>query len=216
MKDAALELVLRRDRMVVLAALGALVVLAWAYVLCLAAAMDGDHTAMTDMSGMDMVEMAGPSLRAWGATEFTFLFFMWAAMMVGMMLPSAAPMVLIYARVARQAHAQGKPFAPTAWFAGGYLLAWTIFALLATVVQRALEHALLLTPMMVSASTAVGGAILIAAGVYQWTPSRTPACRNVSPRSSSFSGMVDSAANRRRRSGLGPNTDFTALGAAGR
>jgi predicted metal-binding membrane protein len=170
MKDAALELVLRRDRMVVLAALGALVVLAWAYVLCLAAAMDGDHTAMTDMSGMDMVEMAGPSLRAWGATEFTFLFFMWAAMMVGMMLPSVAPMVLIYARVARQAHAQGKPFAPTAWFAGGYLLAWTIFALLATVVQRALEHALLLTPMMVSASTAVGGAILIAAGVYQWTP----------------------------------------------
>ena len=175
MRDAALELVLRRDRMVVLAALGALVVLAWAYVLWLAAAMDGNHAAMTDMSGMemagmDMAEMAGPGPRPWGVTEFAFMFVMWAVMMVGMMLPSAAPMVLIYARVARQAHTQGKPFAPTAWFAGGYLLAWITFALLATIVQWALERALLLTPMMESASTAVGGAILIAAGLYQWTP----------------------------------------------
>jgi predicted metal-binding membrane protein len=175
MRDTALELVLRRDRMVVLAALGVVAALAWAYVLWLAAAMDGDHTAMADMSGMemsgmDMAEMAGPGLHAWGAPEFAFLFVMWAVMMVGMMLPSATPMVLIYARVARQAHAQGKPFAPTAWFAGGYLLAWTIFALLATIVQWALERALLLTPMMESASTALGGAILIAAGLYQWTP----------------------------------------------
>jgi predicted metal-binding membrane protein len=175
MTDAPLELVLRRDRAVVLAALGVLAALAWAYVVWLAAAMDGDHMAMTDMSGMgmsgmDMAEMAGPSLRAWGAPEFAFMFVMWAVMMVGMMLPSAAPMVLIYARVARQAHARNKPFAGTAWFAGGYLLAWIIFALLATVVQWSLEHALLLTPEMESASTTVGGAILIAVGLYQWTP----------------------------------------------
>ncbi|MBM1173854.1 DUF2182 domain-containing protein [Microvirga arabica] len=175
MTDAALDLVLRRDRVVVLAALGALAALAWAYVLWLAAAMDGSHTAMTDMSGMgmsemNMAEMAGPSLRAWGATDFGFMFAMWAVMMVGMMLPSAAPMVLIYAGVARQAQARHKPFAATAWFVGGYLLAWTIFALVATLVQWSLEQALVLTPMMKSASTALGGAILIAAGVYQWTP----------------------------------------------
>ena len=175
MTDAALELVLRRDRVVVLAALGALAALAWAYVLWLAATMDADHAAMPDMSvmgmsGMDMAEMVGPSLRGWGATELAFMFAMWAIMMAGMMLPSAAPMVLIYARVARQAQARHKPFAATAWFAGGYLLAWTIFALVATVVQWLLEQALLLTPMIMSASTALGGAILFATGVYQWTP----------------------------------------------
>lgn len=172
MKDTALELVLRRDRAVFLAALGVLAALAWAYVLWLAASMEGDHTAMTDMSGMSMagMDMARPGPRPWGVTEFAFMFVMWAVMMVGMMLPSAAPMVLIYARIACQAHTQGKPFAPTAWFAGGYLLAWITFALLATIVQWALERALLLTPMMESASTAVGGAILIAAGLYQWTP----------------------------------------------
>jgi predicted metal-binding membrane protein len=174
MTDAALELVLRRDRAVVLAALGVLAALAWTYVLWLAA-MDGRHTAMTDMSGtgmsgMDMAKMAGPGLRAWSAPEFAFMFVMWAVMMVGMMLPSAAPMVLIYAGVARQAQARHRPFAATAWFAGGYLLAWTLFALLATLVQWSLEHALLLTPMMASASTALGGAILVAVGLYQWTP----------------------------------------------
>jgi predicted metal-binding membrane protein len=91
-------------------------------------------------------------------------------MMIGMMLPSAAPMILIYARVARQALAQGKPFAATAWFAAGYLLAWTAFALVATIGQWALESVLLLTPTMASASTALGALVLIAAGLYQWTP----------------------------------------------
>jgi len=174
MTDATLDLVLRRDRMVVLAALGALAALAWAYVLWLAT-QEAGHAAMADMSGMgmsgmDMAEMAGPSLHAWGAAEFGFMFVMWTVMMVGMMLPSAAPMILIYAGVARQAQARHQPFAATAWFAGGYLLAWTIFALVATLVQWALEQALVLTPMIKTASTALGGVILIAAGVYQWTP----------------------------------------------
>jgi predicted metal-binding membrane protein len=52
------------------------------------------------------------------------VFLMWAVMMVGMMAPSAAPMILMYARVGRQGKAQGKPFAATGWFAAGYLFAW--------------------------------------------------------------------------------------------
>jgi predicted metal-binding membrane protein len=65
---------------------------------------------------------------------------------------------------------QGKPFAGSAWFAGGYLLAWTAFSLVATSAQWALERAALLTPMMESASNRLGAAVLILAGIYQWAP----------------------------------------------
>ncbi len=174
MSDAALETILRRDRAVVLAALIAVAALAWAYVVRLATTMHLNPAAMSGMSGMNMAgneqAMVHPGLRSWGAVDFLFMFSMWAVMMVGMMLPSAAPMILIYARVARQAVAQGKPFATTAWFASGYLLAWTAFALVATLAQWALESALLLTPAMASATGVFGGIVLIAAGIYQWTP----------------------------------------------
>jgi predicted metal-binding membrane protein len=79
-------------------------------------------------------------------------------------------MILIYARVGRQAASKGQPFAASSWFAAGYLLAWTAFALIATSAQWALERAALLTPMMQSASNVLGGFVLIAAGLYQWTP----------------------------------------------
>jgi predicted metal-binding membrane protein len=175
MSEAALEAVLRRDRTVVLAALAAVTAAAWLYVLGLGAAMHPEGAAMGGASGMEAASMSmagtvAPSLGPWGAGDFGFMFAMWALMMVGMMLPSAAPMILLYARVARQAATRGKPFAATAWFAGGYVLAWTAFALLATLAQWALERAVLLTPMMATSSAALGGAILIAAGLYQWTP----------------------------------------------
>ena len=57
---------------------------------------------------------------------------------------------------------ESQPFASTAWFAGGYLLAWTAFSLAATSAQWALERAALLTPMMASASKILGGVLLIA------------------------------------------------------
>jgi predicted metal-binding membrane protein len=173
MSDTALEAVLRHDRAVVLAALVAITALAWAYLIHLA--MPPEAASMSGMAGMNMpgmniAEMAGPGLAPWGGADFWFMFLMWAVMMVGMMLPSAAPMVLIHARVARQALARGQPFAATAWFASGYLLTWTVFALVATTVQWALESAMLLTPTMASASSGFGACLLIAAGIYQWTP----------------------------------------------
>ncbi len=112
-----LEAVLRRDRAVVSAALAVIAALAWAYLLWLSANMVGAEPEMPgmsmpgmDMSGMDMPGMLAPEFRPWSAGEFAFTFGMWAVMMVGMMTPSAAPMVLIYAAVGRQASAQGKPF----------------------------------------------------------------------------------------------------------
>jgi predicted metal-binding membrane protein len=187
MTDAVLETVLRRDRAIVLVALAGLTATAWAYVLWLAFTMQmGDMSAGSsmstpsnvpamDMPGMkpnagDAASMLAPVLAPWSLGYALFMFIMWAVMMVGMMTPSATPMVLIYARVGRQAAQQGKPFASTAWFASGYLASWIVFSILATGAQWGLERAALLTPMMASASPVFGGLVLIAAGLYQWTP----------------------------------------------
>ncbi|HEY2383967.1 MAG TPA: DUF2182 domain-containing protein [Terriglobia bacterium] len=171
MASAAIETLLRRDRLVVVTALGAVTLLAWAYIIRLALQMD--MTGM-DMTGFRMaVAAAGmvmrPAFEPWSAAEFAFTFAMWAIMMIGMMTPSAAPMVLLYARVARQAAIDGKPFAPTAWFFGGYVLIWTGFSLLATVAQWLLDRAAMLTPAMSSANALLGAGVLIACGVYQWS-----------------------------------------------
>ena len=173
MADAAIEAVLRRDRVIVAAALVMLTALAWAYVWWLGTDMD---MGGMDMSGFRMIPagmgLMMPTSAPWTATEFAFVFAMWAVMMIGMMAPSATPMILIYARVGRQAARQGKPLAASAYFAAGYLLTWTGFAVAATSAQWALERAALLTPMMAAASDMFSGAVLIAAGVYQWTPLR--------------------------------------------
>ena len=88
--DGALEAVLRRDRLIVAIALGMVAALAWAYVFWLAADMD---MGGMDMSGFRMVPaglgMMAPAAAPWSAVEFTFVFVMWAVMMVGMMAPSA-------------------------------------------------------------------------------------------------------------------------------
>jgi predicted metal-binding membrane protein len=126
-----------------------------------------------DMSGIRMIPagrgLMAPQAWSWRPIEFAYVFSMWAVMMVGMMTPSVTPMVLIYATVARKAAVDGKPFAPTTWFAGGYLVAWIGFSVLATIAQWALERAAMLTPMMESSSRTLGGLVLIAAGIYQWT-----------------------------------------------
>ena len=70
----------------------------------------------------------------------------------------------------RLVHDDGKPFVATGWFAGGYVTCWIGFSVIATFVQWALDRALLLTPMMASASQPLGGIVLICVGLYQWTP----------------------------------------------
>src|SRR6266446_6111251 len=147
MTGAAMETVLRRDRLIVAAALALMTGLAWAYVWWLAADMD---MGGMDMSGFRMIPAGRgwmmPTTAPWTAMEFGLVFAMWAVMMIGMMMPSAAPMILIYARIGREA------------------------ARTATVAQWALERSALLTATMEGASDIISGAVLIAAGLYQWTP----------------------------------------------
>jgi predicted metal-binding membrane protein len=141
---------------------------------------------------------------------------MWVLMMIGMMTSSVAPMILIYARVGRQAATQDKPFAASGWFAAGYLLAWTGISLVATSLQWALERAALLTPMMESASNILSAIVLILAGLYQWTPLRKRAWPIANPRSSLSSGRAAFAATRGAPSRSASGTGFIASAAAGR
>jgi predicted metal-binding membrane protein len=169
MEDPVLETLLKRDRAIVVAALVALTALSWAYVLWLAANMSTAMPAMPPMPDMPGMVM-GPEIKPWTLDQLALSFAMWTVMMIGMMMPSAAPMILLYAHVGRRALQDGKPFVPAFWFAGGYLLAWTAFAAMASLAQGALLDAALITPMLASANTLFGGIVLIAAGLYQWTP----------------------------------------------
>jgi predicted metal-binding membrane protein len=160
--------VLRRDRIIVILALGLLTGLAWSYLLW--RSLDMSMAGM-DMTGFRVIPsgmaLMVPADMPWRAMEFIFVFAMWTVMMVGMMTPSAAPMILMYARVGRQIQAHGRPLAATVWFATGYFLVWIAFALLATLVQWAFERTVLLE--MATTSTVVGGLLFVAAGSYQWT-----------------------------------------------
>lgn len=153
-----LEAALRRDRAVVVVGLLGLVVLAWAYVVHLAGTMS-THAAM-----------AMPAPGPWSTRELGWLAVMWIVMMVAMMLPSAAPTILLFAVVSRRRRAQGVPAVPAAVFTLGYLLVWTGYATIAAAAQGGLHAAALLSPAMASASPLLGGGLLVAAGIYQWLP----------------------------------------------
>jgi predicted metal-binding membrane protein len=166
MAGGALETLLKRDRLIVASALASITILAWVYLVWLSRGMEMSHAAMMANPGMEMVGMASP----WSARLFLVTFVMWTVMMAGMMTPSAAPMILLYARVARQANLQGKPFASAGWFAAGYLLSWTVFSLVATLAQYLLDRAALQTMAMTLGSPPVSAFLLVIAGIYQWTP----------------------------------------------
>lgn len=143
----------RRDLIAITLSLTGITLLAWWYLVSL-----------------DMPSMEAMQIPVWSSQYFLLMFLMWAIMMVGMMIPSAAPTILIFAAVARKSGAQGIPAAPTGAFVSGYLALWILFSLLATLAQWGLDSAALLSPMMVSKSPILGAGLLIAAGFYQWLP----------------------------------------------
>jgi predicted metal-binding membrane protein len=160
-----MKTIFKRDRLIILAALTGLALLAWSYMILEAHTMY--HTGVCCCAGM---KMSGPDTSAWNTATLIPLFLMWAEMMVAMMIPSAAPMILTFAMVQRKRREQERPFVPTGLFLLGYLLVWTAFSALATIAQWILHAQALLSPMMVTTSPLLGGIILIGAGISQWTP----------------------------------------------
>lgn len=159
---------LRRERALTTGALVLVVLVCWGWLLAGA--------------GMDMHRMDGMlmpmSPAEWTPGHFGLMLAMWATMMAAMMLPSAAPMLLFYGVIARRRAESGGRIGSTASFGLGYLAVWSAFSLAAVVLQYGLEQAALLSPMMETTSVALGGAILIAAGIHQWTPLKQACLRH--------------------------------------
>ncbi len=152
-----------KDRIAVLAALTLICGLAWAYLLGMAWGMQ--HMDV----GASMAIM--PRMVSWQPIDVALVFAMWAIMMVAMMLPSAAPMILLFAAVSRRI-GQSRTVPRVAAFVAAYVAVWAAFSLVATLVQWGLLEARLVSPMMDQSSPMLGGGLLVAAGVYQFTPQK--------------------------------------------
>jgi predicted metal-binding membrane protein len=149
---------LRHDRALVLAGLVAVIVLSWVWLLT------GAGLEM-DMGGGQIMLMAPP----WTVQYAAMIFLMWIIMMAAMMLPSAAPAILLVIALTKQ---RGGPHAKRASgeFAFAYVAVWGAFSLIATGLQWALDRAGLLSETMASGSVVLAALLLFAAGVYQLTP----------------------------------------------
>jgi predicted metal-binding membrane protein len=154
------EAIAERERSVLVAALIVIPLLCWAWIVPMARDMYGP---MTGASAWMMTPV-------WDTRHLALLFAMWTVMMIGMMLPSAAPTLLIYAAVMRRSEDGHRAALRVYPMAAGYLTVWVAFSLAATVLQRLLSRTLALSSMMKLMSPAAGGALLVVAAVYQITP----------------------------------------------
>ena len=161
----AITALAKRDRLIIGAAIAFIAAVAWVYTVYEARRMDVTGTCAC--LGM---KMGGPDLASWSASSLLPLFLMWAVMMIAMMLPSAAPMLLTFAAVARNRQRADRPYVPVSVFAAGYVAVWLAFSVAAALGQWLLHRAALLSPTMVSSSALLAGLLLLAAGIFQFTP----------------------------------------------
>lgn len=165
--------IMRRDRWIVLFSLFSITALAWLYLTLLAANMN--DMAATSTMGDAMTKMR---IAPWTAVDFILMLIMWMVMMIGMMVPSASPMILMFAKINRDQHIKGEPFVQTGIFVAGYIAVWSAFGLAATALQWGLQDAGLLSPMMTSTNAVYSGLAFIAVGLYQWTPLKNSCLRH--------------------------------------
>lgn len=173
---SALETILRKDRVVVIAGLVTVIIVAWVYILLgagtgmstfeMTSGFSLDQRPMTMNSSMS--GMMQPAI--WSPAYATLMFFMWWIMMIAMMLPSAAPVILLFAAINRKQRERAAPYVPTGIFAAGYIVGWGVFSLFAVVLQWVLERVGLFSGMMETTSTLLGACLLTAAGIWQLTP----------------------------------------------
>jgi predicted metal-binding membrane protein len=156
--------------------------LGWLYLGLLIVAMRGPAGALgPGMGALDLLPrtiqvLCSPTFGialmpegAWGVSGFALVALMWSAMVLAMMLPSAAPMILTYAEIADTAAGKGERIVSPFVLAAGYTMIWLGFALATTVAQYAFTRVALIDAGMASASGLFSGAIFIAAGAYQFS-----------------------------------------------
>lgn len=109
----------------------------------------------------------------WALSDIAVVFVMWVAMTLAMMVPTAAPMIATYADIALTAREKGMEIVPTAVLIAGYLVSWSAFCAAATGGQWLLTELALITPQLTLNSGYSAAAVLIGAGIYQFTPWKT-------------------------------------------
>lgn len=146
----------RLDQLTIWGGLAALSALAWIYLA---------EMPTKGMAGMAMA--AAPMAHRVSASELWITFLMWAVMMAAMMLPSSAPMMTTYLRIAQ---ARSRHARLDVWlFGAGYIVAWTLFSVIATVLQVGMDKAAVFSGAM-RVAPILGGVILALAGAYQLSP----------------------------------------------
>jgi predicted metal-binding membrane protein len=163
-----------KEQFWVLFSLAGLTLLAWLYLVQIASDMpnmnmsDAPNMGMTNMPGMDMSDGMMPSRPQGAPSPVGVSIVMWAVMMIGMMLPSAIPVMLLYATV--QHRNSTHPRLAVTTFLSGYLLVWGGFSVLAATLQTLLASSLLLSPSLALTSHWSIGLLLLIAGLYELSP----------------------------------------------
>lgn len=166
----AFERLLRRERAISLAGLAILCALAWLYMV-MGAGLGMSAWEMTALTLFPHQQGLPAPSSGWAASTWLLIIAMWWIMMIAMMTPSAAPAILLYARVHHHALARDRiedGYAPIAEFVAGYLSVWFVFSAVAAAMQWLAERTGLVSVMMMgSRSRWLSAGVLIAAGIYQ-------------------------------------------------
>jgi predicted metal-binding membrane protein len=157
----------QRDRRIVIAGIVVISLLSWIYLFFIAAPGSADPAGHTHHASTH-TGLHAP-MAAWDGGLLALSFVMWSVMMIAMMLPTATPMVLSFTRLQHKREAKSKAIRLTGWFSAGYLGIWVFFSVLAAFAQWALYSSNLMTSTMGSAEPMLAGALLVAAGLFQWS-----------------------------------------------
>jgi predicted metal-binding membrane protein len=169
--SGTLESVVQHPRWLLIGILLVIVLPCWVWIILMA----------RDMYGSMLGPAAWMMTPVWDLPHLVLLWAMWAVMMAAMMVPSAAPVILLYSGAVRSRLGERQGTSAVSALTAGYLTVWILFSVAAAIVQRVLASRLLLTPMMQPATPLLAGLVLLLAGVYQLTPLKLAclrACRS--------------------------------------
>jgi len=161
-----LRTILKKNQLIIFSGIVIITLLSWWYSVIMA--LDINEVGIT---------ICAPLSTSWSLADFSFVFLMWVIMMIGMMIPTAAPMILMYSHIKFKKKRHTIFYSTTA-FLSGYLVAWVLFSGIAAGLQGFLQRHALLSSELASTSNLFGGILLVTTGIFQWTPLKQACLKN--------------------------------------